>query len=156
MHRAGNYAPLHLDAGDTEIARSLLPILERKAGRILANGWPTGVEVCHAMVHGGPWPATTDSRTTSVGTAAIERFLRPVCYQDLPAELLPQALQDANPLQLHRLVDGQWQQAVTNSPITSRAAQDPATAPSGASGAGARRRRWKDHPRITRSEIEYI
>ena len=61
------------------------------------------------MVHGGPWPATTDSRTTSVGTAAIERFLRPVCYQDLPAELLPQALQDANPLNLRRLVDGQWQ-----------------------------------------------
>ena len=88
---------------------SLLPILERKAGRILANGWPTGVEVCQAMVHGGPWPATTDSRTTSVGTAAIERFLRPVCYQDLPADLLPQALQDANPLKLRRLVDGQWQ-----------------------------------------------
>ena len=88
-------ATLHLDAGDTAIARSLLPILERKAGRILANGWPTGVEVCQAMVHGGPWPATTDSRATSVGTAAIERFLRPVCYQDLPAELLPEALQDA-------------------------------------------------------------
>jgi len=100
---------LHLDAGDTAIARSLLPILERKAGRILANGWPTGVEVCQAMVHGGPWPATTDSRATSVGTAAIERFLRPVCYQDLPAELLPEALQDANPLKLRRLVDGQWQ-----------------------------------------------
>jgi NADP-dependent aldehyde dehydrogenase len=61
------------------------------------------------MVHGGPWPATTDSRATSVGTAAIERFLRPVCYQDLPAELLPEALQDANPLKLRRLVDGQWQ-----------------------------------------------
>lgn len=101
-------ATLHLDAGDTAIARSLLPILERKAGRILANGWPTGVEVCQAMVHGGPWPATTDSRTTSVGTAAIERFLRPVCYQDLPAELLPEALQDANPLKLRRLVDGSW------------------------------------------------
>lgn len=101
-------ATLHLDAGDTAIARSLLPILERKAGRILANGWPTGVEVCHAMVHGGPWPATTDTRTTSVGTAAIERFLRPVCYQDLPAELLPEALQDANPLKLRRLVDGSW------------------------------------------------
>lgn len=101
-------ATLHLDTGDTAIARSLLPILERKAGRILANGWPTGVEVCHAMVHGGPWPATTDARTTSVGTAAIERFLRPVCYQDLPAELLPEALQDANPLKLRRFVDGNW------------------------------------------------
>ena len=60
------------------------------------------------LVHGGPWPATTDARTTSVGTAAIERFLRPVCYQDLPAELLPEALQDANPLKLRRLVDGSW------------------------------------------------
>ena len=60
------------------------------------------------MVHGGPWPATTDARTTSVGTAAIERFLRPVCYQDLPAELLPEALQDANPLKLRRFVDGNW------------------------------------------------
>ncbi|AIV73685.1 aldehyde dehydrogenase family protein (plasmid) [Burkholderia pseudomallei] len=101
-------ATLHLDAGDVDIARLLLPILERKAGRILANGWPTGVEVCHAMVHGGPWPATTDTRATSVGTAAIERFLRPVCYQDLPPELLPEALQDANPLKLRRLVDGHW------------------------------------------------
>lgn len=101
-------ATLHLDAGDTALARALLPILERKAGRILANGWPTGVEVCHAMVHGGPWPATTDTRTTSVGTAAIERFLRPVCYQDLPAELLPAALRDDNPQQLRRLVDGAW------------------------------------------------
>lgn len=60
------------------------------------------------MVHGGPWPATTDARATSVGTAAIERFLRPVCYQDLPPELLPEALQDANPLKLRRLVDGHW------------------------------------------------
>lgn len=101
-------ATLHMDNGDTALARSLLPVLERKAGRILANGWPTGVEVCHAMVHGGPWPATTDARSTSVGTAAIERFLRPVCYQDLPSELLPAALQDSNPLQLRRLVDGQW------------------------------------------------
>ncbi|GAB3630519.1 2,5-dioxovalerate dehydrogenase [Pandoraea terrae] len=101
-------ATLHLDAADAALARALLPTLERKAGRILANGWPTGVEVCHAMVHGGPWPATTDARTTSVGTAAIERFLRPVCYQDLPPELLPAALRDDNPLHLRRLVDGQW------------------------------------------------
>jgi NADP-dependent aldehyde dehydrogenase len=99
---------LHLDSGDADLARTLLPILERKAGRIVANGWPTGVEVCHAMVHGGPWPATTDARATSVGSAAIERFLRPVCYQDLPAELLPVALQDDNPWQLRRLVDGSW------------------------------------------------
>nr|WP_298283100.1 aldehyde dehydrogenase (NADP(+)) [Acidocella sp.] len=80
---------LHMDEPDHPLARALLPLLERKAGRILANGWPTGVEVAHAMVHGGPFPATTDSRTTSVGAKAIERFLRPVCYQDLSAALLP-------------------------------------------------------------------
>ncbi|EGO96323.1 Aldehyde dehydrogenase, partial [Acidiphilium sp. PM] len=91
---------------DHAAARDLLPLLERKAGRILANGWPTGVEVCEAMVHGGPFPATTDSRTTSVGSKAIERFLRPVCYQDLPADLLPTALADGNPLAMPRLVDG--------------------------------------------------
>jgi NADP-dependent aldehyde dehydrogenase len=80
---------LQMDAADQPLAASLLPLLERKAGRILANGWPTGVEVAPAMVHGGPFPATSDSRTTSVGTLAIDRFLRPVCYQDLPASLLP-------------------------------------------------------------------
>ncbi|AHI66055.1 aldehyde dehydrogenase (NADP(+)) [Burkholderia thailandensis] len=101
-------ATLHLDDGDAPLARALLPVLERKAGRIVANGWPTGVEVCDAMVHGGPWPATTDARATSVGTAAIERFLRPVCYQDLPAGLLPPALRDDNPQRLRRLVDGNW------------------------------------------------
>ena len=79
-------ATLQMDEADVEAATKLLPILERKAGRILVNGWPTGVEVAHAMVHGGPFPATSDSRTTSVGTLAIERFLRPVCYQDLPPE----------------------------------------------------------------------
>ncbi|MGH8781457.1 aldehyde dehydrogenase (NADP(+)) [Paraburkholderia sp.] len=102
-------ATLHLDAadaGDAALARRLLPVLERKAGRILANGYPTGVEVCHAMVHGGPFPATSDSRATSVGSSAIERFLRPVCYQDLPADLLPRALRDENPLELWRLHDG--------------------------------------------------
>ncbi|MEC8916287.1 MAG: aldehyde dehydrogenase (NADP(+)), partial [Pseudomonadota bacterium] len=83
------------------------PTLERKAGRIMANGWPTGVEVCDAMVHGGPFPATSDSRTTSVGTAAIFRFLRPVCYQDLPDALLPEAVRESNPLKLRRLVDGE-------------------------------------------------
>jgi len=99
-------ATLQLDDADVELARSLLPVLERKAGRILCNGFPTGVEVCHAMVHGGPYPATSDSRTTSVGSAAILRFLRPVCYQDLPAALLPEAIQDGNPLGVRRLVDG--------------------------------------------------
>jgi len=83
-----------------------LPILERKAGRILANGWPTGVEVGHAMVHGGPFPATSDSRSTSVGSLAIRRFLRPICYQDIPGDLLPEELRDENRSRLPRLVDG--------------------------------------------------
>lgn len=100
-------ATLHLDDDDLDAARALLPTLERKAGRLLVNGWPTGVEVCDAMVHGGPFPATSDSRTTSVGTAAILRFLRPVCYQDFPDGLLPTALQHGNPLLLRRLLDGQ-------------------------------------------------
>ena len=100
-------ATLHLDDADVESARALLPTLERKAGRLLVNGWPTGVEVCDAMVHGGPFPATSDTRTTSVGTAAILRFLRPVCYQDFPDALLPAALKHGNPLRLRRLLDGQ-------------------------------------------------
>ena len=104
-------ATLHLADEDVELARRLLPILERKAGRILANGFPTGVEVSHAMVHGGPSPATSDSRVTSVGAMAIERFLRPVCYQDLPSALLPEPLKDGNPLHLWRLVDGKLQQS---------------------------------------------
>jgi alpha-ketoglutaric semialdehyde dehydrogenase len=98
---------LQLDEADAELAAPLVPLLERKAGRILANGWPTGVEVSYAMVHGGPFPATSDPRSTSVGAAAIERFLRPVCYQDLPDMLLPKALRHGNPLGLPRTVDGQ-------------------------------------------------
>lgn len=104
-------ATLFLDEDDRDEARPLSRTLERKAGRILVNGYPTGVEVSHAMVHGGPFPATSDSRSTSVGTGAIERFLRPVCYQDLPAYLLPEALQDNNPLQLWRVRDGELAQA---------------------------------------------
>ncbi|ODC02745.1 2,5-dioxovalerate dehydrogenase [Terasakiispira papahanaumokuakeensis] len=103
-------ATVQMDDADLDAAKALLPTLERKAGRILVNGWPTGVEVCHAMVHGGPFPATSDSRTTSVGSAAIFRFLRPVCYQDLPDALLPEALREANPLGLRRLYDGQREQ----------------------------------------------
>jgi alpha-ketoglutaric semialdehyde dehydrogenase len=80
---------LQIDAVDTQDARTLIPILERKAGRLLANGFPTGVEVANAMVHGGPFPASTNFGATSVGTMAIRRFLRPVCYQDLPEALLP-------------------------------------------------------------------
>ena len=103
-------ATLHL-AGGHGAGAQLLPLLERKAGRILANGFPTGVEVCYAMVHGGPPPATSDSRVTSVGAMSIERFLRPVCYQGFPAQLLPESLQDGNPLNLWRLVEGKLQQA---------------------------------------------
>jgi NADP-dependent aldehyde dehydrogenase len=98
---------LQIDDSDLPDAAALMPLLERKAGRILANGWPTGVEVSPAMVHGGPFPATSDSRTTSVGTAVIERFLRPVCYQDLPDALLPKPVKHDNPLALPRLVDGE-------------------------------------------------
>lgn len=83
---------LHMDAGDTETGQALMPILERKAGRVLANGFPTGVEVCDAMVHGGPYPASTNFGATSVGTLAIRRFLRPVCYQNMPDDLLPDDL----------------------------------------------------------------
>jgi len=100
---------VHAQKQDHALAGSLLPILERKAGRVLFNGFPTGVEVSHAMVHGGPFPATSDSRTTSVGASAIDRFLRPVCYQNVPAGLLPQALRDDNPLGLTRLQDGTMQ-----------------------------------------------
>ncbi|MEP2705889.1 MAG: aldehyde dehydrogenase (NADP(+)) [Roseibium sp.] len=82
-------ATLHMDAGDASNARALLPVLERKAGRVLANGFPTGVEVSSAMVHGGPYPASTNFGATSVGTMAIRRFLRPVSYQNLPVEILP-------------------------------------------------------------------
>lgn len=99
---------LHHAEADLDAAADLVPLLERRAGRILANGWPTGVEVGHAMVHGGPFPATSDARSTSVGSRAIERFLRPVSYQDLPARLLPTAVSDANVWNLPRAIDGQF------------------------------------------------
>jgi len=102
-------ATMQMNDDDLELAKRLLPILERKVGRVLCNGYPTGVEVGHAMVHGGPFPATSDSRSTSVGSAAILRFLRPVSYQDLPASLLPIELQHENSLGLVRLVDGSYQ-----------------------------------------------
>jgi 2,5-dioxopentanoate dehydrogenase len=97
---------LHLEPSDHAMARRFMPTLEEKVGRILVNGFGTGVEVGHAMVHGGPYPATSDGRTTSVGSLAINRFLRPVSYQDLPGDLLPPALSDENPLGIPRQVDG--------------------------------------------------
>lgn len=98
---------LQFEEGDQAIAQALLPTLERKAGRILFNDYPTGVEVSYSMVHGGPFPATSDSRSTSVGATAIDRFLRPVCYQNVPDSLLPPSLQQSNPLKTWRLVNGE-------------------------------------------------
>ncbi|MCQ4280443.1 aldehyde dehydrogenase (NADP(+)) [Pseudomonas stutzeri] len=95
------------DEDDFAAFSDLVAVLEQKAGRLLLNGYPTGVEVCDSMVHGGPYPATSDARGTSVGTLAIDRFLRPVCYQNFPDALLPEALKNANPLGIDRLVDGQ-------------------------------------------------
>jgi NADP-dependent aldehyde dehydrogenase len=102
-------ATLQATPQDMADHRELIAILERKVGRLLFNGFPTGVEVCPAMQHGGPYPATTDARTTSVGTAAIERFARPICYQDFPPEALPEELRDGNPRGIWRMVDGQMQ-----------------------------------------------
>lgn len=99
-------ATLWMEPGDEALAADLLPHLRRLAGRVLFNGVPTGVEVGHAMVHGGPWPATSAPQTTSVGTRAIARWARPVCYQDAPENLLPPALRTGNPLGLWRLRDG--------------------------------------------------
>lgn len=93
-------AAMHFSEEDYPQVQAILPLLETKAGRLIANGFGTGVEVTHAMVHGGPFPATSDSRTTSVGSLAITRFLRPVSYQDLPETLLPQALKPGNPLNI--------------------------------------------------------
>ncbi len=91
---------------DLRAYADLVSVLEEKVGRLVVNTFPTGVEVGHAMVHGGPFPATTASATTSVGTRAIFRFARPVCYQNFPQALLPPALRDGNPLAIHRMVDG--------------------------------------------------
>jgi alpha-ketoglutaric semialdehyde dehydrogenase len=99
-------AAVHFAESDIARLEALLPLLEGKAGRILANGFGTGVEVSHAMVHGGPYPATSDGRSTSVGTLAIRRFLRPICYQDIPNTVLPEELRDGNPLGFWRQTDG--------------------------------------------------
>ena len=99
-------ATIHATEKDLAEYEELIRILEQKVGRIIINGYPTGVEVTHAMVHGGPFPATTDSRSTSVGTDAIKRFARPVCYQNFPQSLLPEELRDENPLRIVRMVNG--------------------------------------------------
>lgn len=101
-------ATIHGTEEDLRDNADLIAVLETKVGRILFNGFPTGVEVCHAMVHGGPFPATSDSRTTSVGARAILRFARPVCYQDFPESALPDELKKSNPLGILRIVSGQY------------------------------------------------
>jgi len=98
---------VHAAEGELAEYAELMDLLSQKVGRIVINGFPTGVEVCHAMVHGGPFPASTDSRFTSVGTSAIDRFVRPVCFQNYPVDLLPDALRNSNPLKLSRLVNGE-------------------------------------------------
>jgi alpha-ketoglutaric semialdehyde dehydrogenase len=102
---------IHATAAESESANQLKQVLEYKAGRIVFNSFPTGVEVCHAMVHGGPFPATSDGRSTSVGTRAVFRFVRQVCYQDAPDAVLPDELRDANSLGIWRLVDGELTKA---------------------------------------------
>jgi NADP-dependent aldehyde dehydrogenase len=101
-------ATVHAADADLPQCRVLLSILDQRVGRLVFNGFPTGVEVCPSMHHGGPYPATTDARSTSVGTAAVSRFLRPLCYQDAPASVLPVELRDGNPDGIPRLVDGAW------------------------------------------------
>lgn len=99
-------ATIHGTEEDLEEYAELVHILKRKVGRLIFNGFPTGVEVCHSMTHGGPYPATTDSRSTSVGTLAIKRFARPFSYQDFPDTALPDELKNANPLGIWRMVNG--------------------------------------------------
>ncbi len=105
-------ATVHGTSEDFDEYAELFNILELKVGRIILNGYPTGVEVCHSMVHGGPYPATTASQSTSVGTNAIKRFARPLCFQDYPQILLPKALKNSNPLGIWRLVNGEFKKEI--------------------------------------------
>ena len=101
-------ASIHARESDYDCCQKLINHLQKKVGRIIFNGFPTGVEVCDSMIHGGPFPATTDGRFTSVGTAAIKRFLRPVAFQDIPQSLLPDVLKDCSDFNLMKLVDGKY------------------------------------------------
>ena len=107
-------ATIHGTPQDLRDYADLVEILKQRVGRLIFNGFPTGVEVCPSMQHGGPYPATTDSRTTSVGTAAIERFARPIAFQNFPQEALPLELRDENPRRIWRLVDGQFTREPVN------------------------------------------
>jgi 2,5-dioxopentanoate dehydrogenase len=113
-------ATIHGTTQDLLEFADLIAILESKVGRLVFNGFPTGVEVSHAMVHGGPYPSTSDGRSTSVGSQAIFRFTRPVCYQGFPDEALPQELRNANPLGIWRMVDGEMTRAVTSPVLSSQ------------------------------------
>jgi 2,5-dioxopentanoate dehydrogenase len=101
-------ATIHGTPQDLEEHRDLIAILQRKVGRLVFNGFPTGIEPCPSVHHGGPYPATSDyGKGTSIGTAAVDRFVRPLCYQDFPQAALPPELRDENPSGIWRLVDGQ-------------------------------------------------
>ena len=118
MHIAGTLegtltATIHGTPEELNQYQNLISLLSTKAGRLIFNGFPTGVEVGYAMHHGGPYPATTDEKFTSVGAAAIYRFARPICYQGFPEDLLPPELQNANPRNIWRTVDGK----LTRDPI---------------------------------------
>jgi len=112
-------ATIHGTEQDLRDFADLLAILENKVGRLVFNGFPTGVEVSHAMVHGGPYPSTSDGRSTSVGTRAIFRFTRPVCYQGFPDDALPEELKDSNPMEIWRMVDGQMTREATTPALVS-------------------------------------
>jgi len=101
-------ATIHALENELEKHKEMIDILLDKCGRLLLNGVPTGVEVSSAMQHGGSFPASSDARFTSVGTSAIKRFVRPVCYQDFPQTFLPKELQDSNPLKIWRQINNQW------------------------------------------------
>jgi 2,5-dioxopentanoate dehydrogenase len=113
-------ATVHGTEQDLRDFADLVAILETKVGRLVFNGFPTGVEVCHAMVHGGPYPSTSDGRSTSVGTQAIFRFARPVCYQGFPDMSLPEELKNENPLAIWRMVDGEMTREPLLPPAPSR------------------------------------
>jgi alpha-ketoglutaric semialdehyde dehydrogenase len=114
-------ATIHGTEQDLRESADLLAILQDKVGRLIFNGFPTGVEVTHAMVHGGPYPATSDGRSTSVGSQAIFRFARSVCYQDFPDDALPQELKDANPLGIWRMIEGQMTREANRPVLASKA-----------------------------------
>jgi len=113
-------ATIHGTEQDLREFADLVAILETRVGRLVFNGFPTGVEVSHAMVHGGPYPSTSDGRSTSVGSRAIFRFARPVCYQGFPNEALPEELKDENPLGIWRMVDGEMTREATLPSLSAR------------------------------------